>query len=197
VKYDFVVFLYSFLKCGVIFSKDINSYEYIFIMRIMPRPRKIRKISYKPEVAGFKPERDTVSNQKSLILTLDELEAIRLRDLEKLTQEAAAKKMNISQPTFYRLIERARQKVAEALVEGKELHFQGGDFEMAQIEMKKFTCLQCGNNWEVPYGTPRPNNCPKCGSTNVHRAPEDRGYARRGRGGRGRGAGGGRGPPNW
>lgn len=175
----------------------------------MPRPRKIRRISFKPEINGFKPKGDTEYKQEGLILTLDELEAIRLRDLEKLTQEEAAEKMNISQPTFYRLIESARQKVAEALVEGKELRFQGGNYKMAQMEMKKFVCLQCNHIWEVPYGTPRPNNCPQCGSTNVHRAPEDRGYARRGRGrgGRGRGAGpgggmgagagGGRGPPQW
>jgi predicted DNA-binding protein (UPF0251 family)/DNA-directed RNA polymerase subunit RPC12/RpoP len=166
----------------------------------MPRPRKIREIRFKPEISGFKPQ-DTPYTPEKVVLTFDELEAIRLRDLEKLTQEEAAQKMNISQPTFYRLIERARQKVAEALIEGKELHFQGGDYTMAQLEMKKFTCFQCGYNWEVPYGTPRPNNCPKCGSTNVHRAPEDRGYARRGRGrggwGRGAGQGGGRGPPQW
>lgn len=175
----------------------------------MPRPRKIRKIGFQPEITGFKPVGDIEINQPIVILTLDELEAIRLRDLEKLTQEEAANKMSISQPTFYRLIESAREKVAEALVEGKELRLQGGDYKMAQMEMKRFVCLQCNHRWEVPYGTPRPNNCPQCGSTNVHRAPEDRGYARRGRGrgglgraagpggGMGAGAGGGRGPPQW
>lgn len=95
-------------------------------MSVMPRPRKIRKIGYRPTFSGFKPAGNTEPYQESLVLTLDELEAIRLRDLEKLTQEEAAKKMNISQPTFHRLIEGARQKIAEALVEGKELYFQGG-----------------------------------------------------------------------
>ncbi|MHA1580747.1 MAG: DUF134 domain-containing protein [Candidatus Freyarchaeota archaeon] len=174
----------------------------------MPRPRKTRKIGFRPEISGFKPVGNT-QPEETITLTLDELEAIRLRDLEKYTQEEAAERMNVSQPTFYRLIEEARKKVAEALVEGKELRFKGGSYEMAQLAMKRFVCLQCGNRWEVPYGTPRPNNCPKCGSTNVHRAPEDRGYARRGRGrggwgraagpGGGMGAGsyGGRGPPQW
>jgi len=43
---------------------------------------------------------------------------------------------------------------------------------------RKFVCYDCGYSWEILYGTPRPNFCPKCGSVNIHRAQEDRGYAR-------------------
>jgi len=55
---------------------------------------------------------------------------------------------------------------------------------------RKFKCYDCGYEWEVPYGTGRPADCPNCKSANIHRAEEDRGYAR----GRGGGFGTGRGP---
>jgi len=55
---------------------------------------------------------------------------------------------------------------------------------------KKFRCYNCSYTWEVPYGTARPSFCPKCGNVNIHRAEEDRGYARCGRRGGGR-----KGPP--
>lgn len=45
---------------------------------------------------------------------------------------------------------------------------------------RKFTCYGCGHVWKVPYGTLRPAACPECKSTNIHRAEEDRGYARHG-----------------
>ena len=50
--------------------------------------------------------------------------------------------------------------------------------------MRKFVCYDCKHKWEIPHGAVRLIKCPKCGSTNIHRAPEDRGYSRRG--GRGR-----------
>jgi predicted DNA-binding protein (UPF0251 family) len=109
-------------------------------------------------------------------LTVDEFEAIRLADLENLYQEQAAEKMNISRQTFGRIIDSAHRKVAEALVQGKALKIEGGEFEMA--EMRKFRCYDCRHSWELPYGTGRPGNCPSCKSDNIHRVQEDRGYAR-------------------
>ena len=63
---------------------------------------------------------------EQVTLTLDEVEALRLADLEALYQEVAAKKMNISGATFARIIEQARRKVAEALIHGKALRLEGG-----------------------------------------------------------------------
>jgi predicted DNA-binding protein (UPF0251 family) len=60
------------------------------------------------------------------VLTIDELEAIRLADLEGLAHEAAARRMNVSRPTFGRIVEGARRKVAEALVHGRGIGFEGG-----------------------------------------------------------------------
>jgi predicted DNA-binding protein (UPF0251 family) len=113
---------------------------------------------------------------EEIILTVDEFEAIRLADLEGLYQEQAAEKMNISRPTFGRIIESAHKKVAEALVRGRALKIEGGEFEMAG--MKKFKCYDCQHIWELPYGTGRPENCPSCKSGDIHRAEEDGANAR-------------------
>ena len=116
-------------------------------------------------------------------LSVDEFEAIRLKDLKGLEQTAAADSMHISQPTFHRVIEAARKKVADALVNGKAIRIEGGEY-MTDAN-RKFRCLDCGHEWEEPHGRGRPGSCPKCESKNIHRAPDDRGYARPGRGRRG------------
>jgi DNA-directed RNA polymerase subunit RPC12/RpoP len=116
-------------------------------------------------------------------LSVDEFEAIRLKDLEGLEQTAAADSMRISQPTFHRVIEAARKKVADALVNGKAIRIEGGEY--TSDTSKKFKCLDCGNEWDEPHGKGRPEACPKCGSKNIHRALQGRGYARLGRGHRG------------
>ncbi len=113
---------------------------------------------------------------EEVILTVDECEAIRLADLEGLYQEQAAEKMKVSRQTFGRMIEAAHRKIAEALVKGKALRIEGGEFEMAAI--RKFNCYECQYSWELPYGTGRPENCPSCNSANIHRAQGDRGYVR-------------------
>jgi predicted DNA-binding protein (UPF0251 family) len=114
---------------------------------------------------------------EEVVLTVDEFEAIRLADLGGLYQEQAAEKMNVSRQTFGRIIEAAHKKVAEALVKGKALKIEGGEFEMAS--MRKFRCSDCQHSWELPYGTGRPEGCPSCKSGNIHRAEEDRGFARK------------------
>jgi predicted DNA-binding protein (UPF0251 family) len=124
-----------------------------------------------------------MTSLESVALSVDEFEAIRLKDLEGLEQTAAAESMRISQPTFHRLIEAARKKVADALVNGKAIRIEGGEY-MSDVN-RKFKCPDCGHEWEEPHGTGRPSACPKCGSKSIHRAPGDRGYARIGRGHRG------------
>ena len=124
-----------------------------------------------------------MTSLESVGLSVDEFEAIRLKDLVGLEQTAAAESMRISQPTFHRVIEAARKKVADALVNGKAIRIEGGEY-MSDAS-RKFKCLDCGHKWEEPYGKERPDACPKCGSKNVHWAPGDRGHARLGRGHRG------------
>lgn len=152
----------------------------------MPRPRRCRQVRYGPKFHCFKPRGIALQGLEEINLTIDELEAVRLVDLEGKDQNEAAEIMNVSQPTLHRTLKKARKKIVEALVSGKALIIDGGNYIMVQ---RKFQCYDCGHQWQVPFGTPRPQVCPECGSTNIHRAPEDRGYARgRGRGG-GRGAG--------
>ena len=150
----------------------------------MARPRHCRRVGCLPETKYFKPRGIPLYALEEVILTVDEFEAIRLADLDSLYQEQAAQKMKVSRPTFGRIIESAHKKVAEALVKGKALKIEGGEFEMASI--RKFKCYDCQHSWELPYGTGRPEDCPSCKSGNIQRAEEDRGHERRGGKGRGR-----------
>jgi predicted DNA-binding protein (UPF0251 family) len=103
----------------------------------MSRPRHCRRVGYQPQVTYFKPAGIPVVNLEEIILTVDEFEAIRLKDLESLEQEECAKKMAISQPTFHRLIVSARGKIANAMVNGKAIKIEGGNFKMIYSRMKK------------------------------------------------------------
>ena len=148
----------------------------------MARPRHCRRVGSMPESSYFKPRGIPLSVLEEIILNVDEFEAIRLGDLEGLYQEEAAARMNVSRQTFGRIIESARKKVAEALVKGKALKIEGGEFEMGSE--RKFRCHDCQHSWGLPYGTGRPERCPSCRSENIHRAVEERGSlsGRRGQG---------------
>ncbi|MBW2976887.1 DUF134 domain-containing protein [Candidatus Woesearchaeota archaeon] len=98
----------------------------------MPRPRRYRMIGLMPNVTYFKPAGIRMVELEVSILTVDEFEAIRLKDFLGLDQENAAKKMKISQPTFHRLILTARKKIADAMVNGKAIRIEGGNFKMVQ-----------------------------------------------------------------
>ena len=92
----------------------------------MPRPEKFRWIRTELTVDYFKPQGIPLRNLEQVELTRDELEALRLADLERLTQEEAAVRMNISRPTFSRIAAKARHKVADGLVNGKAIQIRGG-----------------------------------------------------------------------
>lgn len=130
----------------------------------MPRPRMCRCVRALPAVSHFRPCSRRSAGE--VILAVEELEAIRLADFDRKTQEEAADAMRISRQTFGRVIEMARSKVADALVNGKSIVIKGGSYDM---EKREFKCADCGYVWEVPFGTPRPDECPKCNSANLHR----------------------------
>ncbi|WP_035254741.1 DUF134 domain-containing protein [Desulfatiglans anilini] len=96
----------------------------------MPRPRKRRFVQHPPVVTGFLPNSVPPWGRCEVLLTLEGLEALRLSDFEGLDQETAAAKMNVSRQTFGRILAEARRTVAEALVLGKTLHIDGGDFQL-------------------------------------------------------------------
>ncbi len=140
----------------------------------MPRPHKCRNVDFSPDTLFFKPAGIPVSNLEIVALTLDELEALRLADLEGLYQEEAAQKMNISRQTFGNIIESARKKVADALINGKAVKIEGGHVNMSE---RKFVCNDCRHVWPLPFGTGHPVNCPQCQSVNIHRHPDDRRFS--------------------
>ena len=143
----------------------------------MARPCKCRRVCGNPQADYFKPRGIPIWELEEVALTVDEFEAIRLADLEGLYQEDAAKKMNISRQTFGNIIESARKKVADTIVNAKALKIKGG---VVKVTQRKFLCYDCKNEWDVPFGTGRPAECPKCQSKNIHRSPQDRGWAQRG-----------------
>ncbi len=99
----------------------------------MPRPRRCRNVRGTPNINYFKPQGIPMRELEEVVLKVDEYEAIRLKDSKKLGQKEAAEKMNISQPTFHRLITDARKKIAEAISKGKAIKIEGGDFKIKKL----------------------------------------------------------------
>ncbi len=140
----------------------------------MPRPFCRRRVGWMPKMICFYPEIHTRSTRppEKIVLTLDELEAIRLADLMGLYQEEAAKQMGISRPTFGRVIDSAHKKVAEFLIEGKMLCIEGGPVEMA-------VASQTGA--ETPFSpcepsSPFPFYPPRCGRGGRIMSAKDQGH---------------------
>jgi uncharacterized protein len=90
------------------------------------RPKKTRWVECLPGERCFKPKCKPKGKLDGVIVTLDEFEAVRLADLEGMRQVDAAKKLKISRPTFSRIIESGRKKVADALVNLKAIKIEGG-----------------------------------------------------------------------
>jgi len=92
----------------------------------MPRPYCQRRVGFAPDATYFKPAGVPLRALEEVVLSLDELEALRLADLNGQYQEQAAEQMKISRTTFARIVEAARKKVADALIHGKALRIEGG-----------------------------------------------------------------------
>lgn len=98
----------------------------------MPRPKKRRRVGFLPEVTVFQPVGASRADGEEIVLTVEELEAIRLKDVEDLDQTECAQRMQVSRPTFQRILDSARAKVASALTRGLALRVAGGTFDFAQ-----------------------------------------------------------------
>jgi predicted DNA-binding protein (UPF0251 family) len=155
----------------------------------MARPAKLRCVTRLPNAGYFKPVGIPADTLQGVRLSLEEVESIRLRDLEGLEQEECALQMRISRPTFHRILELARKKLADALINGKAIEIEGGNFELAQ---RLFRCSDDGHEWNVPFeamARKLPLSCPVCLSGNIKPMPLPqfglgRGMGRRFRGGR-------------
>jgi predicted DNA-binding protein (UPF0251 family) len=143
-----------------------------------------------PPQTYFKPRGVPVAQLDEIRLSVDELESLRLADLEGLYHEYAAARMNVSRATFGRIVEAARKKVAEVLVKGQALRIEGGIVETPPV--RRFSCPACRHTWLEPFGTGRPEACPACEGSSFERIDGSRGGGGRRetagrRGGRGRG----------
>jgi len=154
------------------------------------RPCKKRRINFYPEATYFKPAGIPLREMQEEILGFDEVEAIRLADLENLTQEQAAEKMEISRVTFLRIIDAAHKKIAKALISGHAIKMEGGDNIMPNLDgtgpngagpmtgrgagrgrrmglggTEQCVCPDCGEKVAHTRGIPCvQTKCPKCGS---------------------------------
>jgi len=90
------------------------------------RPKKARWIKCDPGERCFRPRCKSVNKLKGVSLTIDEFEAVRLADLEGLSQEKVAKKMRVHRSTISRILEAAHKKIADALVNIKAIKVEGG-----------------------------------------------------------------------
>lgn len=98
----------------------------------MPRPMKWRKVCSLPESSRFGPLDLNTDDESRVTMTVDEYEAIRLIDLEGFTQEECAKQMNVARTTVQGIYAEARKKLAHALVNGKVLFIEGGEYRLCE-----------------------------------------------------------------
>ncbi len=93
----------------------------------MVRPFRRRRVEFYPNITFYKPAGIPLRTLDEEVLKIDEIEALRLCDKEGLKQEEAAKKMGVSQPTLYRILKSAREKLARAIIEGKAIRIEKGE----------------------------------------------------------------------
>jgi len=156
------------------------------------RPKRKRFIGFNPEITYFKPAGIPLRNMSEEVLALDEVEAIRLADLEDLDQQEAAEKMGISRVTFLRILHSAHKKIASSLIFGKAIKMKGGDYIMPNFDgtgprgqgpltgrrgglgrgkgqglggTEECVCPKCGEKVSHTRGVPcTQTKCPKCGN---------------------------------
>ncbi len=90
----------------------------------MPRPRLCRKIRFRARARYFKPQGIPMCNLEVIVLTKEEAEALRLKNVKNLDQNQAAKEMHTSQSTFQRILSSAYKKISEAIIKGKAIKIE-------------------------------------------------------------------------
>ena len=129
----------------------------------MPRPKNKRIVFEPPLFTEFKPIGIASRTLEQISLSLDEFEAVRLADYSGLSHEEASEEMEISRSTFTRLIEKARKKMADFLMNGKILSIEGGNVHFRNNIIQ---CLDCGHMFKTKIGMPI-MECPSCKSNNL------------------------------
>jgi predicted DNA-binding protein (UPF0251 family) len=132
-----------------------------------------RRVSCLPKATYYKPREIPLCDLEIINLSIEELESIRLCDLLQVEQNDAADRMGISRKTFWNDLQRARQKVADALVNGKAIEISGGNYVKSGECKVEFLCHGCEHAWESLCDAGRPDCCPKCGSGSIFRIGGD------------------------
>ena len=136
----------------------------------MVRPQKNRLVHIDPKADHFKPRGIPMVDLEEVQLTVDGLEALRLADFLGMSHEDAGAQMGVSRATFGRIVERARKIVADALIHGKAINVEGGNYKKVDpTAHRPFLCDGCQHRWKEPPGTGRPLKCPACGDKDLHR----------------------------
>jgi predicted DNA-binding protein (UPF0251 family) len=140
---------------------------------ILARRRCCGLVDQEPSYRKFIPEGQR--NTKTITLLVEELEALRLKDLAGMDQVTCAAEMGVSRATFQRILQSARKKMVTSLIYGQTIIIKGGSYI---VKNRKFECLDCGEVWEVEpcsengkHGYEIP--CPKCASMKKIRLSED------------------------
>lgn len=115
----------------------------------MPRPRKCRRVGFVPDNPCFHPQ---LHSRDEIVLSIEEVESIRLADYLEMEQDKASENMKVSRGTFQRIVNSARKKTADALVHGKTIRIAGGNYELTAPraccrrrngECKRHACEKC------------------------------------------------------
>jgi predicted DNA-binding protein (UPF0251 family) len=131
----------------------------------LARPVKPKLVGEAPRTDYFKPRGIPLTQLEEVNLSIEELEALRLVDLEGMYQEDAAREMGVSRQTVQRMITEARAKVIEALVAGKALRIEGGSYILRE-GAGQYRCGRCGDAFPSRSGRKgRGWRCPTCDTT--------------------------------
>ena len=130
----------------------------------MPRPKTLRKIVAPPGFKGYKPYGNQPNNKSHVDLFYEEYEALKLADYDKMNHLDASKLMGISRPTFARIYESARRKMAKALVETREIKSVFGN---AVLDKSWYECTACHARFTIP-DTIVALACPLCKNRKIN-----------------------------
>ncbi len=128
----------------------------------MPRHRRLRKVVAPPSFKGYKPYGTNKISTEHIELLYEEYEALKLADYDIMNHEEAAKLMGVSRPTFARIYEIARRKIANALVETKEIRTVYGNVIM---DKNWYVCNDCHSRFSIPKN--KKQECPLCASGKI------------------------------
>jgi len=131
-----------------------------------PRIKRPRKVLNPPVIKGFKPFGPGMENlnPEPIFLLFEEYEALRLCDFDMIIHNEASVIMGVSRPTFTRIYAAARQKIAKAFVEGRQITIEGGK---VYFDSTWYHCADCKCDFNNPEKEKEVERCPLCSSTNV------------------------------